>query len=134
MNNKLIIGMSLAVVMGTAVAEELRNPFVSQGTAVVKTVTAVSEPEKQQVYLPPLQREPLQSYRLLGVAVSEEHRLAVIADRLGGQHIVQIGDRIGLDQARISEIEDSAIQLSSDQGLYRMALGVVAERLKGEER
>ncbi len=125
----LLFSVSASVVL----AEELRNPF-RKPTRVdpVTPAVAVAVPEERPTerQLPPLQRDELKSYRLMGVMLSQQRSIATIRNRLGEQYLIRVGEPLGIEGAIVEEMAPGRLQLQLEQQPWMIAIGSVGIPLR----
>ncbi len=106
-------------------AEEVRNPFMGQQAVIQQRAAEVAPAPEQEVYRPPLQRDPLQQYQLLGVMVGNGNGRALLQTRIGEQHMIRKGDRLGLEQGVVHVIDGHGITVELNGVHHRIAVGSI---------
>jgi Tfp pilus assembly protein PilP len=115
-------------------AEEVRNPFRSQATLAEPTTVSQQTAEKSAVLRPPLQRDALQQYRLLGVMVSDSKQVALLQTRIGEQYIVHQADLLGVEGGKIEEIDRGSITVLQRSKSLKIRVGSVATAVEGASK
>lgn len=136
MHESIMVKLSAVVILpmfllpSFVVAEEvLRNPFsssVSVSAAQDGATAGSAEDSESTHYVSPLEREPLHSYQLLGVILSEQLSLALVQSPLGSSHIARVGDSIGNQAGTIQSILVNHILVREGEKDRKLFVGSMA--------
>ncbi|MBT3197688.1 MAG: hypothetical protein HN344_08180, partial [Gammaproteobacteria bacterium] len=110
----LLLPLLLLLPLMGGATEELRNPFAESATVAgmeEERAGLNQEADKQPRYTPPLERESLNSYQLLGVVLSKKISLGVVQTQTGHQHLVRVGDRLGSAGGVIQAVSEAHLRV-----------------------
>lgn len=114
----LTSAFAIFAIANSAVAQE-RDPFSPTGNGVINAVkdivqgTDSSAQENSGVVGDPLTSSQLPAYKVAGVIVSENKKIAAVKAINGVTYIVKIGDNLGSEGGKISDITTKGINIQT---------------------
>lgn len=87
------------------------KPFVDAEIALKKKQAEQQKKKQQALPLSPLQRLPLESFKLVGIAGNPQGRKAMVQDVNGKFYPLFVGTYIGLNRAKVVAIRETSVFL-----------------------
>jgi len=87
------------------------KPFVEAELARKKLAEAKEKRRQQALPLSPLQRLPVEQFRLVGIAGNDRARKAIVQDPTGKYYPLVPGTLIGLNSARVVAVRETSVLL-----------------------
>lgn len=118
--NSLFIAVAIALYSNIAIAQE-RDPFSPTGGNVgvmgkMRELVTGDQPLPQENNFnsaDPLTSTQLVSYKVIGVMVSDNQKLASVKAMNGVSYLVKVGDSIGSEGGKITDIATDGIKVQS---------------------
>jgi Tfp pilus assembly protein PilP len=114
----LTSGFAIFAIANSAIAQE-RDPFSPTGNGVINAVkemvqgSEATAQENPQTAGDPLTSSQLPAYKVAGVLVSEDKKVAAVKAINGATYIVKIGDSLGSEGGKISDITPKGINIQT---------------------
>jgi len=122
--SKIAINLFLMLIatfyFSDAYAQE-RDPFSPSGTAVkviqdaVQTVGQTVSSERSEE-LSPITAYKVNSYKVVGIMLSDTRKIAAIKALNGVDYVVKIGDKVGNDRGEVADIDISGVVIKNSEG------------------
>jgi Tfp pilus assembly protein PilP len=100
-------------------ANEERDPFAPSSGKAVQTnevSTKSSEDQTSLENLSPKTAYKTTSYKVVGVIIANEKKLAAVKALNGADYIVSVGDELGNNHGKVSDIDISSITIKNNEG------------------
>jgi Tfp pilus assembly protein PilP len=114
----LINAFAVFAFASTTSAQE-RDPFSPTGNGVINAVKDIVQGEEsgaqqdQQISGDPLTSSQLAAYKVAGILVSDDKKVAAIKAINGVTYIVKLGDNLGAEGGKISDINPKGITIQT---------------------